>query len=161
MRLPEPELATWLERFKEASREAGIRLTHQRLEILREVASSGDHPDAESIFQCVRARIPTVSLDTVYRTLWLPEDLGFITTLGPRRERARFDANIDSHHHFVHENCGLVRDFEHVEFDALEAPHEVKWLGSVSRVRVEVRGTCRGYRGGNAGGQGRGEGSGK
>lgn len=143
MRVPEPELARRLERFKAASREAGIKLTHQRFEIFREVAFTEDHPDAETVFQGVRERVPTVSLDTVYRTLWLLEDLGLISTLGPRRERARFDANLDSHHHFVCEHCGLVRDFENAEFDALDAPPDVKRLGSVSRVCVEARGLCR------------------
>ena len=54
MRVPEAELARRLERFKVASREAGIKLTHQRLEIFREVASTGEHPDAETVFQGVR-----------------------------------------------------------------------------------------------------------
>ncbi len=142
MRVPEPELARRLERFKSASREAGIKLTHQRLEIFREVASTEEHPDAEAVFKGVCKRVPTLSLDTVYRTLWLLEDLGLISTLGPRRERARFDANLDSHHHFVCENCGLVRDFENHEFDALAAPPDVTRLGSVSRVCVEARGLC-------------------
>lgn len=142
MRVTEPELARRLEHFKAASREACLKLTHQRLEIFREVASTEEHPDVETVFRGVRERVPTVSLDTVYRTLWLLEDLGLISTLGPRRERARFDANLDSHHHFVCENCGLVRDFESDEFDALEAPPEVKRLGSASRVCVEIRGLC-------------------
>jgi Fur family peroxide stress response transcriptional regulator len=143
MRIPDSEVARRLARFQAAAQEAGLKLTHQRLEIFREVASTEDHPDAETVFRGVRERVPTVSLDTVYRTLWLLEDLGLISTLGPRRERARFDANLDCHHHFVCENCGLVRDFEHDEFEALEAPPEVKRLGRVSRVSVEVTGTCR------------------
>lgn len=143
MRVPDSEVARRLERFQLAAREAGIKLTHQRLEIFRELASTEDHPDAETVFHSVRERVPTVSLDTVYRTLWLLEDLGLIVTLGPRRERARFDANLGSHHHFICENCGLVRDFEYEEYDALDVPAAVERLGSVSRVSVEVRGMCR------------------
>jgi Fur family peroxide stress response transcriptional regulator len=126
-----------------AAREAGLRLTHQRMEVFREVASTEDHPDAETVFRGVRKRIPTVSLDTVYRTLWLLEGLGLVATLGPRRERARFDANFTAHHHFTCERCGLVRDFEYEEYDRLGVPPEVKRLGPVSRVSVEVRGVCR------------------
>lgn len=143
MRVPDSEVARRLERFQAAAREAGIKLTHQRLEIFRELASTEDHPDAETVFRRVRERVPTVSLDTVYRTLWLLEGLGVIVTLGPRRERVRFDANLGSHHHFICENCGLVRDFEHEEYDTLGVPAAVERLGSVSRVSVEVRGMCR------------------
>jgi Fur family peroxide stress response transcriptional regulator len=149
MRVPEPELARRLDRFRTAAREAGIKLTHQRLEIFREIASTEEHPDAETVFRGVRERVPTVSLDTVYRTLWLLEELGMISSLGPRRERARFDANLDSHHHFVCESCGLVRDFEYPRYDELDVPDDVKRVGSVSRVSVEVRGLCRACAGGS------------
>jgi Fur family peroxide stress response transcriptional regulator len=138
----ESELEKRLARFREAARESGLKLTHQRLEIFREVASTEEHPDAETVFRGVRERIPTISLDTVYRTLWLLEDLGVISALGPRRERVRFDANPRSHHHFVCESCGLVRDIESKELDSLTAPSEINGLASVSRVCVEIRGLC-------------------
>lgn len=155
MRVTDPGLEQQLDRLRDAAREASLKLTQQRLEIFREVASAENHPDAETIFEGVRERLPTVSLDTVYRTLWVLEDLGMITTLGPRRERTRFDANLHSHHHFVCENCGSVRDFEHEEFDGLVAPRGLAELGTVSRICVEVRGLCRecaGARGGVPGG---------
>jgi Fur family peroxide stress response transcriptional regulator len=142
MRTAPEELSKRLERFRKAARDAGIKLTHQRMEIFRELAARSDHPDADTIYRGVRERVPAMSLDTVYRTLWLLEDLGVIAILGSRRERTRFDANLDSHHHFVCESCGLVRDFESDAFDALDAPYDIECLGSVSRVRVEVRGLC-------------------
>ena len=65
-----------MQHFEQVCRGAGVKLTHQRMEVFREVALSGDHPDAETIYRRVRARIPTVSLDTVYRALWLLAELG-------------------------------------------------------------------------------------
>jgi Fur family transcriptional regulator, peroxide stress response regulator len=131
-----------LELFKAAARKAGVKLTHQRLEIFREVASSLEHPDAVTVFRAVQARMPTVSLDTVYRTLWTLNDLGLITTLGPRRESVRFDANLEPHHHYVCVRCGLARDFVSAELDTLTIPDPVKRLGSIVATRVEVRGVC-------------------
>jgi Fur family peroxide stress response transcriptional regulator len=136
------EIERRLEQFKTISREAGVKLTHQRLEIFREIASSLDHPDAEAVFRAVRKRMPTVSLDTVYRTLWLLNDLGLVTTLGPRRDSVRFDANLEHHHHYVCVRCGLARDFESAEHNALRVPDAVKGLGSVVATHVEVRGIC-------------------
>lgn len=131
-----------MDRFREGLKRSGAKMTHQRVEIFREVAQSGDHPDAETIYRGVRKRVPTVSLDTVYRTLWLLFDLGLITTLGPSRERTRFDANMSPHHHFVCASCGMTRDFHSAEFDRLEIPDNVKAFGSVERTQVEVRGIC-------------------
>lgn len=142
MSVTESAVEERLAHFRDAAREAGLKLTHQRIEVFRVVASTEEHPDAETVFRGVRERIPTISLDTVYRTLWLLEDLGVISALGPRRERVRFDANLESHHHFVCDNCGLVRDFDSAELDALAAPSDVRGLASVSRVCVEIRGLC-------------------
>jgi Fur family transcriptional regulator, peroxide stress response regulator len=142
MRVGNAEVARRLEGFKTAFRQAGVKLTHQRLEVFREVAGRIDHPDAEAVFQAVRRRMPTVSLDTVYRTLWLLSELGLITRLGPRRESVRFDANLGQHHHYVCMRCGLTRDFVSPALDAIEVPAGVRDLGSVVAVRVEVRGSC-------------------
>ena len=50
-----------------ASRPAGV--THQRQEIYRELAQAEDHPSAEALHHRLQERFPTISLDTVYRTL--------------------------------------------------------------------------------------------
>lgn len=142
LRVEAEELERRLDRFKAAAKAAGVKLTHQRLEIFREVASSLEHPDAETVFRGVRKRMPTISLDTVYRTLWTLNDLGLITTLGPRRESVRFDANLDHHHHFVCVQCGRALDFQSAEFDALRVPKSVTEFGSIIATHVEVRGVC-------------------
>jgi len=141
MELKPVDLKQRLDAFKAALKHAGVKLTHQRLEIFREAAKSGDHPDAETIYKGVRERIPPVSLDTVYRTLWLLLDLGLINTLGPR-DRVRFDANTSSHHHFVCKKCGMTRDFYSEELDQLEIPDAVRTLGRVETAQMELRGIC-------------------
>jgi Fur family peroxide stress response transcriptional regulator len=120
-----------------------VKLTHQRLEICREVAESGDHPDAETVYTGVKERVPTVSLDTVYRTLHLLLDLGLIEMVGASRESMRFDGNTAPHHHFTCAKCGLVHDFVSDEFDRLIVPADVKALGAVRKIQVDVRGICR------------------
>ena len=132
-------------RFEEACRKSGAKLTHQRMEIFREVAQTSEHPDAEKVFQGVRERMPTVSMDTVYRTLWWLKELGLITTLGPPRERTRFDANLSHHHHFVCVQCGLTRDFHSDKFDKLSLPESVQSIGYVEMTQVEVKGICLKY----------------
>jgi Fur family transcriptional regulator, peroxide stress response regulator len=131
-----------MERFERVCREAGVKLTPQRMEIFREVAASGEHPDAETVLQGVRRRIPCLSLDTVYRGLWLLSDLGLVATLGHPHERTRFDANLDRHHHFVCRKCGLTRDFYSDALDGLELPDAVAALGRVEATHLEVRGIC-------------------
>ena len=142
MKTATEELTQRVDRFKRGLRQAGVKLTHQRIEIFRELAKSLDHPDADTIYRKVGKRIPTISLDTVYRTLWLLLDLGLIKTLGTFRERTRFDANMTSHHHFVCSVCGMTRDFYSEELDSLEVPQSAKSLGHIETTHVEVRGLC-------------------
>jgi Fur family peroxide stress response transcriptional regulator len=142
LEIDETEVERRVETFKEAARKAGVKLTHQRLEIFREVAASREHPSAEAVLKAVQPRMPTVSLDTVYRTLWLLNDLGLVSTLGPRRESVRFDANLAHHHHYVCVRCGLARDFESEELNALRIPEAVRAFGSIVATHVEVRGVC-------------------
>lgn len=131
-----------LEHLKAVVRQAGVKLTPQRLEIFRELAATQQHPDADTLFRAVQDRMPSVSVDTVYRTLWMLHDLGLVKTLGPEREGVRFEANLDQHHHFVCVRCGLVLDFECVELNALRVPDAVKAFGSIADAHVEVRGVC-------------------
>lgn len=142
MSMADAELESKLELLKSTLLRAGVKVTHQRLEIYRQVAQDPDHPDAEAIHRAVRRRLPTISLDTVYRTLWLLMDLGLITTLGPPRDRLRFDANRDDHHHFYCSRCGLARDVYCEEYDNLLLPDEVLALGRVEKTQVEFRGLC-------------------
>lgn len=142
MKISKREIEQRMERFKEVCRNSGMKLTHQRMEIFREVAQTVDHPDAEKVYQGVRERMPTMSLDTVYRTLWMLKDLDLITTLGSSRGRTRFDANLSHHHHFVCVRCGLTRDFYSDAFDELRLPDSVKAFGHVETTQVEVKGVC-------------------
>jgi len=128
--------------FEEVCRKSGAKLTHQRMEIFREIAQTGVHPDAEKVFEGVRKRIPTISLDTVYRTLWWLKDVSLIMVLGPSRDRARFDANLSRHHHFVCTQCGLTRDFYSDQLDRLELPDSVLSIGHAEKTQVEVKGIC-------------------
>ena len=54
MSVGESELDRRMCSFLETCRETGLKATHQRMEIFRELAGSEEHPDAEAIYQSVR-----------------------------------------------------------------------------------------------------------
>ena len=137
------ELEQHLAHFREVCTNEGLKLTYQRIEVFEEVVGSRDHPDAETIFNRVRDRLPTVSLDTIYRTLWMLNAVGLITTVGPPREKVRFDADVTPHHHFVCSRCGAVYDINCPELGPVEAPNHIEGVGQVQSVRLELRGLCR------------------
>jgi Fur family peroxide stress response transcriptional regulator len=142
MSVPQEEIERRMGAFTEACNSAGIRMTHQRMEVFREVAKTDEHPDAETIYDRVRRRIPAISLDTVYRTLTMLETLGVLSRVYLLCDRARFDAMVTPHHHFVCSQCGTLRDFVSAEADKLRISPEVQSWGIVKSIHVEVRAIC-------------------
>ena len=136
------EVARRIDQLSRGLRDAGLRLTHQRLEIVRVIAADVTHPDVETVYRGVRERVPTISLDTVYRTLATLEERGLIArvlfTPGP----ARYDANAARHHHFVCTRCGLIRDVGDADLDAIRPTAEVARIGRSDAVSVQFRGVC-------------------
>lgn len=142
MKVRSEEIRERMERMMTTLRRAGVRLTHQRLEIYREAAGTDEHPDAEAIHHRLQKRLPTVTLDTVYRALWLFKDVGLITALGGIHDRTRFDANARPHHHFVCEMCGAIRDFEYDADRKWRPPPEIAAIGDVHSTHIELHGIC-------------------
>ncbi|MCB1173789.1 MAG: transcriptional repressor [Leptospiraceae bacterium] len=142
MRAVDQNIEERLQFFKGRCKDRGLKITNQRIEIYREIAGREDHPDAEAIHQAIQKKLPAVSLDTVYRTLWLFADIGLISQMGPRQERYRFDANMKPHHHFVCRECGLTQDFYEETFNQLGVPEIVSTFGQVESSHIELRGMC-------------------
>jgi len=128
--------------FVDTLRRRGLRATHQRMEIFRELAATDEHPDAETLYHRVSRRVPAVSRDTVYRTLATLEEQGLITRTAVLGGPARYDANTGQHHHFVCTRCGAVKDFRSAALDDLPLPRSVRALGRVGSAHVQVRGVC-------------------
>ncbi len=143
MGLSPEEIDGRMKAFVEACRRNGVKITHQRIEIFREVAGTEEHPDAETVYERVRKRLPTISVDTVYRTLSLLEKLKLLSRVRTLSDRTRFDANTKPHHHFVCSRCGLIKDFPSPETTMLHVPAEVLTWGTVHSIHLELEGVCR------------------
>jgi len=131
------------ERLKGICERAGIKLTHQRFEIFREVASATDHPTPEAIYSRLKPRLPSLALDTVYRALATFSELGIIKKVFFSDSHSRFDPNIAPHQHFICTRCNKVIDFEWEEFENISVPEEAKKMGKVTERHAELRGICK------------------
>ena len=98
------------EALTEAFRARGLKVTPQRQAIFRALHENREHPSAESVYEQVAVEMPTISLRTVYQTLGDLAEMGEILQLDLGTGAARFDSNIDPHHHMVCGRCGMVRD---------------------------------------------------
>lgn len=131
-----------LEQLKQLCNEAGIKLTHQRLEIFRELMSASDHPSAELIHKRLHKNLPTIAIDTVYRTLATFDELGLIKKLHIMNERTLFDTNLNIHHHFICTRCKKVEDIYWPDFDNTMLPEVVERIGMIQSRHLEIHGVC-------------------
>ena len=128
--------------FRNICEKEGLKLTHQRLEILRELDKATDHPSAETIHMRVQARIPTISLDTTYRTLSTFERYGLASKVQVHEDRARFCGDPSSHHHLYCKSCKEIRDFPWDKLDGVDLPAEIEKWGQINSKTLILEGTC-------------------
>lgn len=131
-----------IDRFCSLCREHGLKVTHQRLEIYRVLIHSKDHPTAEDVHHRIKNTLPTISLDTVYRTLGLFEEHGLIDRVQQLDDKGRFDSNLEHHHHFICIRCKKIVDFSWPEFDRLPRPDSLQQWSTIKSEKVEFRGIC-------------------
>jgi Fur family peroxide stress response transcriptional regulator len=110
---------------------AGLKMTAQRLAIVRLFAADDTHPTAQDLYERLRPEFPSMSFATVYNTLdaLVSAGLGGTLRLGGA---ARFDPNVAAHHHAVCDRCGAVRD--------VPAGTLVPTAKAVERLRKEANG---------------------
>lgn len=119
------------------------RMTKQRALILEELRNTTSHPTADEIYTMVRARLPHISLGTVYRNLELLADSDQVLKLEYAGFQKRFDGNTHPHPHVRCERCGRVGDVMGHVAD-VEVPAGVSAPGfRINSARVEFFGICK------------------
>jgi len=93
----------------ERLRRAGLKLTAQRLAVVRCLVGDETHPTAQELYDRLRPSFPSMSFATVYNTLAALSGVGACNTV-QLGGAARFDPNVKAHDHWVCDTCGMVRD---------------------------------------------------
>lgn len=122
-------------------RERGLKVTPQRECIFDVLWGAEAHPSADAVYVEARTRMPTMSLKTVYQTLHDLSAMGEIQQLDLGTGAARFDPNVDSHHHLVCTRCGKVRDL-YADYSTVEVPESERQGFNIGTAEVVFRGLC-------------------
>jgi Fur family transcriptional regulator, peroxide stress response regulator len=127
--------------IEERVRAVGLKLTPQRYAVLDFLVRSREHPTADQISAALNRRFPRASRATVYNTLNALRDAGLVHEVYMDDAVARFDANLDEHHHFV---CRVCDKLEDVPVEAVgELPtYKVGRGYKVENYEIVMRGVC-------------------
>jgi Fe2+ or Zn2+ uptake regulation protein len=96
--------------FVRLCRARGVRVTAQRLAVYRALAEAPWHPTAHAVYRRLRAHLPSLAPATVYRVLDVLVAEGILRRVSTTGGAARFDANLEPHHHLVCRVCGRLTD---------------------------------------------------
>jgi Fur family peroxide stress response transcriptional regulator len=128
--------------FTGLCRERGLKVTPQRIAIYRELVGTNEHPSAETLYEKVRKVFPSISLDTVNRTLLTLKEIGAAFVVEGSGDAKRFDGDLEQHQHFKCVKCKRVVDFCHEPFNNIEVPQEMEEMFVVLRKSVYLEGIC-------------------
>ena len=128
--------------FEHKCRQAGLKVTPQRIAVYKVLKESVAHPSAEAVLQQVKKLVPNVSLDTVNRTLLTFSRIGIASVVPGSGGAKRFDANLKIHQHFKCIKCNKIVDFHYKSFDNVKVPASLARKFKVLTKTVYLEGIC-------------------
>ncbi len=128
-----------LEKYIKLLKDNGLKVTHQRLAILKYLESNMDHPTVERIYSDLKIDNPSLSKTTVYNTLEVLRENNIIHSLTISPTEQRYDMKTTQHHHFMCKKCGILFDLD------FSCPHLEKVFKEhkIEEVHGYFKGICR------------------
>jgi Fur family transcriptional regulator, peroxide stress response regulator len=128
--------------FVARCRQRGIAVTPQRLAVIRALLASGNHPSTDEIRAAVRRKHPHVSLATVHRILEQFCQVGEARKVTLLHDVARYDGNVEPHHHVLCVRCRTVHDVEIPDVDKLLEGTSSLGQFALLRCSLEIEALC-------------------
>jgi Fur family peroxide stress response transcriptional regulator len=129
--------------FVARCRKRGIAVTPQRLAVIQALLSSENHPSADEICVAVRRTHPHVSSATVHRILEQFCEVGEARKVTLLHDVARYDGNVERHHHVLCVRCRRVHDIEIPYVDKLLEGTSSLGQFALLRCSLEIEALCR------------------
>lgn len=137
-----------MEALRKKLQEGRYKMTPQRQTILQIfIDRPGEHLSAEDVHRVLQAKESGIGLATVYRSLELLYDMGFLQKMDFDDGKARYELNetdgAHQHHHLLCLRCGKVTAFDDDLLDDLERSIAEKSGFQIVDHQVKFYGHCR------------------
>lgn len=127
------------EKMVTALQQAGLRVTAQRLALLKVIDETEDHPEVEELHRRAQMKDPKISIATVYRTVTVLEHAGMIHRHSFEGARARYERVDKVHHdHIVDLDTGEIVEFQSDRIEQLQAEIAARMGYEVVHHRLEL-----------------------
>ena len=135
-----------LDSIEGSLKERGVRLTRQRQILLELIDKTGQHLDAERLYQLAKEKDPKINRVTVYRTLKMLKEGGLVDELDLMHyagDQHYYETRLKQEHaHVICLRCGKVEEFFGEPLQRLRKQIESHFGFQVLIARTEVGGYC-------------------
>jgi len=108
--------------FETECKKNALALTVQRRAIYDALSCRKDHPTADEVYEDIKTRLKGVSRTTVYRVLDTLVTIGVAKRISVPDSKARFDGDVERHHHLACMKCGTIFDLHDESLNNLLPP---------------------------------------
>jgi len=130
--------------LRAALKQQGWRMTPQRRLILEAIMRSRGHISVDQVYRQVTQDYPDVNITTVYRTLELLEELGYVRHTHFHGDRAQYQRSDEpAHQHLVCTECGRDQELDLSVLEPLEAELLRRYSFHADLSHTAIVGVCR------------------
>src|SRR6187399_2400203 len=143
--MPAAEKESAKDKFMKFLAQKNLRITTQRQLIIDTVFSTEEHFTAEQLLEWSRAKDPTVSRATVYRTLPLLTESGLVREMDFGKDYKFYDPNYaqhPNHNHIICQDCAKIVEFESDKIEKIEEEITRKLGFSIKAQRLQITAEC-------------------
>ena len=120
-----------------------FKLPKQRLEIIDEILNFNVHFEIEDLVFKSREKNLKVSRSTIYRTLAILKDLGYIEEVIKLNNKTFYEvANKEHHDHLICLSCGKIIEFHDEKIESIQNEVCKKYNFKPVYHRLEIFGIC-------------------
>ncbi len=133
-------MVIYLEKYVTILKQNQLKITPQRLAIMKYLDENRTHPTADRIYIDLKEKNPALSKTTVYNSVETLKEHDIIQSLTISGSESRYDFENKMHHHFLCKKCGIIIDID------IECPNIEKMLESghnVEEVHGYFKGICK------------------
>lgn len=133
-----------MEKYVKLLKENNLKVTPQRIKILKFLDNHRTHPTADEIYSSLKKEIPSLSKTTVYNSLDTLRDHRLIQSLSICESEHRYEFQQEMHHHFLCTKCGRIYDIDFKCPNIKQIRSEIESSGHhIDEVHGYFRGICK------------------
>ena len=128
--------------FLTGCKKMGVKVTPQRIAIYKILASKAKHPTINEIYEEIKKDYPSLSLNTIYKTIQLFIELGMVSQFTSREGVIRYEVKLLPHHHVLCLKCRKIQDVFDSCLDEIKMSPPLKGGFEIIRHDVIFYGYC-------------------